>query len=391
MNICAVAKIEKRLYLLKKTNIKGSKYNSTENTKVTYLLGAGASFNSIPIWDGQGDSMIDLANHIDGFITHRLNFKENEHCGILKDNDKIKKLISKLEFYGNKAKEFGTLDIYARNLYLLNKKRDLNDLKLHLSIYFDIWENFKINKSSGFGKITEKDNRSYDRIDKRYYSLLAVILEQTESNPLVNENIKFISWNYDLQLEMAYKSFMDKPEVQTLDSINDSFNFFNNEKLKNIIHLNGFRGAFDYENNLYPIIANNKPKTIGDYLVSFLDSESGFSSRGISYNKRIKYAWEDNSQTVKLANQVLEETDILVIIGYSFPSYNRKIDSQLLEAFEKFKNVKRKKIIYQNPSNNLELLESITNIKVEHYEDVKQFYIPQEFLFPKPAEEPYFG
>jgi hypothetical protein len=134
---------------------------------------------------------------------------------------------------------------------------------------------------------------------------------------------------------MAYKGLMDQPEVQTLKSINDPFNFFKNEKQKNIIHLNGFRGAFDYEDALYPIIGNNEPKNIGDYLVRFLDSEKGFLSIGITFDKRITYAWEENSQTVKLANKILEETDILVIIGYSFPSCNREIDCQLLYAFEK--------------------------------------------------------
>lgn len=365
--------------------MKESKNNSTENTKVTYLLGAGASFNSIPIWDGQGDSMIDVARHISNFLEYQLRFKENEHCNILKDNPKIKNLISKLEFYGKKAKEFGTLDIYARNLYLLKKKNNLNDLKFHLSIYFDIWENFTPDKSNmGFGSVPLRQEKTYDKIDKRYYSLMAVILEETKSNPSVNKNVKFISWNYDLQVEMAYKSFMDMSEKQTLDTINESFNFFNEEKEKNIIHLNGFRGAFDYKNKIYSIIENNKPRNIGDYLVSFLNSDEGFFSREINYNERIKYAWEENSKSLLQANQILKETDVLVIIGYSFPSYNRKIDSQLLEAFEKSSRGKNKKIIYQNPSDNTELLKLITNVQsVEHFEDTRQFYIPQEFLFPK--------
>lgn len=67
-----------------------------------------------------------------------------------------------------------------------------------------------------------------------------------------------------------------------------------------------------------------------------------------------------------------------------------KIDCQLLDAFEKSSSGNIKKIIYQNPSNNSEILESITSIKVEHYENVNQFYIPQEFLFPKPAVDPSF-
>lgn len=353
-----------------------------ERKKITYFLGAGASFFAIPIWDGQGSSMKDVSEQISVFLQHQLDFKGDKQLKKLKNNQSIKNLIHKLKFYGDKAIEFGTLDIYARNLYLLQKKNELNDLKFHLSIYFDIWENFIPSKyRRNHRNMLIDDNKIYDKIDKRYYSLLAVILEKNDKkNPLVHDDVNFISWNYDLQLEMAYRSFMNNPEKQNLETINEDFNFFNDKRHKKNIHLNGFRGVFDYKDKLHSIIEKNQPENIGDYLSSFLEKKDMFLTNGISYEKRIKYAWEENSESVKQASKVLKETDILVIIGYSFPSYNRKIDTQLLLAFEGAKNKKNKRIIYQNPSDNSELLKSITDIKVEYFEDTKQFYIPQEFL-----------
>ena len=41
-----------------------SSYESTENLKITYLLGAGASYYSNPIWKAQGQSMINVAEHV---------------------------------------------------------------------------------------------------------------------------------------------------------------------------------------------------------------------------------------------------------------------------------------------------------------------------------------
>lgn len=44
--------------------IEYSKYNLKKNLKVTCLLGAGASYNSVPIWSEQGESMELVAGSI---------------------------------------------------------------------------------------------------------------------------------------------------------------------------------------------------------------------------------------------------------------------------------------------------------------------------------------
>jgi|GEM_PF-4489554 len=47
-----------------------SKYHKSLNKKqkITYLLGAGASFGSVPIWQAQSTSMIEVADKILHFL-----------------------------------------------------------------------------------------------------------------------------------------------------------------------------------------------------------------------------------------------------------------------------------------------------------------------------------
>ena len=47
----------------------------------------------------------------------------------------------------------------------------------------------------------------------------------------------------------------------------------------------------------------------------------------------LNFAWEDvnhKNSTIKLAKDNLKDTVILVVIGYSFPSYNLEIDKEII-------------------------------------------------------------
>jgi hypothetical protein len=362
-----------------------SRYTNTENLNITYLFGAGASYNSVPIWNKQGETMRIVARHINSAISRNKTGKETLH-----NNPIIKELIAKLEFYSLKAVEFGTLDIYAKSLFLLDSKKELNDLKYHLSVYFDIWENF-------VGKlevIDEVKSVKYTDIDKRYYSLLSVLLNKGNANPVLNSNVSFISWNYDLQLEMAYKSFIHDSSKQTLEYVNHFFKFFDREEKNDVVHLNGFRGYFNYENKLYPNVDNNSRASIEDYLLGVIENTEQFKiKRQIDYSNNIKYAWENNFETLKPAIDILEKTNVLIIIGYSFPSYNRKVDSKLITSLgKKAINQEVKQIIYQNPNRtNIDLIKNISGLEPSYIDDKSQFHIPHEFLFPQKAADMFFG
>ena len=369
-----------------------SRSNSNEGIKITYLLGAGASYNSVPIWNKQALSMEWVAEFIESRIKY-IQYQadaEQRHKELV-ENNIINDIVFNLKKYSKKAQEFGTLDIYARNLYLLENFEELNYLKYHLSIYFDIWEHFVGDRN------LLTDTVKYSKIDKRYYSLLSVLLDRGKNHPEVKKDVSFLSWNYDLQLEMAYKSFMRDSEKQTIENVNESLPFFEEEEKRKIIHLNGFRGAFKYDDTIYSNVDKEYWGCLEDYLLGILRNKDDFNSSGVNrfnidYQNNIKYAWEENSKTRQESIEILKSTDILIIIGYSFPSYNREIDSELLKAFEESSSGKEKKIVYQNPTDNTELLESILKYsKPEHYKNVSQFYIPQDFLFRIEKKEITFG
>ena len=92
------------------------------------------------------------------------------------------------------------------------------------------------------------------------------------------------------------------------------------------------------------------------------------------------FAWELNqssSSVIQYALNVLDTTDILVVIGYSFPSFNDSVDKQL---FKQLKESKRFKLVYyQDPNANAELISTRFGIPIEKIRIVKnvdQFLIP---------------
>lgn len=363
-----------------------SKYNSVDwkNIKVTYLLGAGASFNSVPIWKGQGKSMKHVADYILGYISDN-SLLQDERLRMLHNNPVLISLMNSIRNYGELALEYGSIDIFAKRLFLLGSNDELKDLKYHLSIYFDLWENFVSVK-----KLKEKDTR-YSKIDKRYLSLLSVLLEKglDQSKPSLNKNISFITWNYDLQLEMAYESFTGF-KAGSLDDIDEGINYMGrNSKKKDIIHLNGFRGNFKCEGKYHDNVANLVHGTIDNYLLGIITEMDSFRTK--DYTNCIKYSWEQDYKTIEDALSIMEATNILVVIGYSFPSFNRQMDSRLINAFQE--NNDYLDIIFQDPNAN----QDIINVLFNKPEDVKikknpsQFYIPHEFLFPNNSiKDDYF-
>ncbi|WP_422080107.1 hypothetical protein [Ulvibacterium sp.] len=367
-------------------SLRHSKYNSAEGLKITYYLGAGASYNALPIWSEQGSSMIVVAKRVLDRINSS-NLQRNNRLKALYQNETLINFAKKLEKYGELAIEYGSIDIYARRLHLLDDKPQLNELKYCLSVYFDLWEKYlhlgqNINKTSFFSQI-----------DKRYYSLLSVLLEKNESRPKLNDLVSFITWNYDLQVEMAYSSFLQNKKNK-LEDINSGLSFLpqlDSDKTLDVIHLNGFRGVFKHEKKIYPIVEDDSADNIEEYLLQLLENYSQFKRPNPDYTECIKYAWEADSNSIEMAKKVMSETDILIIIGYSFPSFNRRLDSILINAFEE---TGYHDIIYQDPFANIDIIESLfsnsADVKLEKL-NTKQFYIPHEFLFPSPGAEISFG
>jgi len=271
--------------------------------KITYLLGAGASYNSIPI--------------VKDFKS-RMEF----HISSFENNSELESYVEDLKWLHDESFNFSTIDTYAKYLYL-NRQNDLEEkysrLKNALSLFFIIEQTYQFD----FNRL---ENSFPDNLDKRYLSFLVSIFN-SKNWP---NDIKILSWNYDFQFELA---------CQIIDT--DLANYwpkYNGEELSiehNIIHLNGVA-------HLFEDLKIDKRKEIKEIEKIWRVHNNKIQLS----NKAIKFAWESNINLDKISSFLID-TDILVIIGYSFPFFNRKTDNAIFEYFKKPKG-KLKKIYFQN-------------------------------------------
>lgn len=343
--------------------------------RITYLLGAGASYHACPIWTEQGGKMIELAKI---FLPHAT-FAETEKNTYINDKDRM---FWNMGYHGIKAKEFNTIDAFARKLYLNESLHELDDLKTSVSMFFTIWQLTDDEKLKTFDQSIDR----FKTIDQRYIGLLATCLERDMDKhiPKLNDNIRFVTWNYDLQLEGAYKMFRDNIEWGNIDK-RLSFIPNKNEAKKNlcICHLNGFHGFYENEKSYNDLMDRTEHLSLDEIIQAIDFVFTSVRQRQICFAPYINYAWEEGSPLSKIARdqarKIFSETDILVIIGYSFPSFNREIDKDL---FDSGKN-HIQKIIYQDPKGSAEYLSEAFDIdkkKIESITDNKeQFILPSLF------------
>lgn len=371
-------------------------------TKITYYLGAGASYNSCPILNRLSEAMIEIATFelkkktSSGSTEDPYKFIDSEKESLPEDN-RIK-ILWHIGYFGKKGLLFNTVDTYARKLELTKDITQLEILKMSISVFFDLWEGFY---QSRYDFFEIQESKEYENIDYRYKSLFSILLRNNQNRIRLDENINFISWNYDLQLESTFKLFLKDDEVSSFDELNSEFVPFkeNNTNISNnkIYHLNGHRGyhsRFDFK--------NVKSKDIGPDLNNSIDeywdrNENLFNltiNQDVSLNKHIKYAWEHDlkSNWIKNISKTMAETEILIIIGYSFPPFNRDIDQQL---FASLISPTLKKIVFQDPNADMEVIKNLfissppmgSKIVIEN-SNMSQFFLPNEY-FIKRKEGPF--
>ena len=107
-------------------------------------------------------------------------------------------------------------------------------------------------------------------------------------------------------------------------------------------------------------------------------------STGMHYSWEMKYN-EMVNHSIMRARAIMENTKIIVVIGYSFPVFNRLIDSYILSGFNQ--HMLNHKIFLQVPEEDYHTtktrVERLTmrpdKADISHINDLSQFYIPFEF------------
>lgn len=313
---------------------------------ITYLIGAGASANAVPI----------VKNMVDNIKQFLEEFKKEEYC--LSGDEKFKfqttnshqykvsvevkenyrkKLLCDLEWLIKEMRnrKCESVDDLAFKLYKSGEKVELKRLKIALSVYLIF--------------------RQMDPVDYRYDAFVKAIIEKPatrEDHPILRKQIKIISWNYDHQFEKAYSipfGYNDIMEIQsqlkvyskhfnaTYNTPNDCFSIYKINGTAGIIgqHPINREGKhyLSEVNSLFNV--ESIDKVINTYAMLKDAAENEFIST-------LSFAWgKDNSSEniIKKSIEGSKNTNVLIVIGYSFPISNSEIDIEIINAMTNLEQV----------------------------------------------------
>lgn len=258
------------------------------------------------------------------------------------------------------AKEHSTIDTYAKKLYLTKQVSQLEKLKNVLATFF-IWIQLE------------------SKTDQRYDTFLANILQMDNlSLPL---NISVISWNYDSQFELAYKNYSNN-NLPIYDKLGEK-SMPNNQNCGLIFKLNGSANFGDF--NMVDYILNHRERDVHPLvlLIEYYGHlEADTTELGFEFHSHLSFAWESmerQKEMITTINQITSDTKAVVVIGYSFPYFNREIDRAI---FAKVPTLKTIYIQDPNPESVEPSLRAVLdenrNVKIEYQKDCTQFYLPRE-------------
>jgi hypothetical protein len=303
-----------------------------------YFLGAGASRNALPIVSEIPDKLKAFVDRLEEWSV-----KTGAHSKPL--SDAAKWLVEETESHA-------TIDTFAKKLFIRNAHADLKKLKAVTSCFF-VYE------------------QSQKPVDYRYDTFLASVLEFNLGRPVeLPKNIRILSWNYDTQLEKAFYNFCDDEDL-VMKAV--TFNH-------NVERLNGYCGTHP-PGHLGPAYRAAIAGSKYDGLNSALHLYDEYMKEFNSVPADINFAWETDPEILlRNLQRVTKDATIVVLIGYSFPFFNRQIDRLILKSLTSVR-----KIYVQLPEeNHQDVKERLSALRdnlpeVVYLKGLSSFYIPFDY------------
>lgn len=339
--------------------------------KVVYLFGAGASAQRLPVIanmtsfiERQIEWIEKNAGGVNDADTHQQIGKTSRGL-LLEYRDALKKLPEEVAPYA-------TIDLYARWLETNRDHPKLDRFKATVITFFAIEQYI-----NGF--------------DPRYEGFFGSILDHRARK--LPDDVVILTWNYDQHMAMALAragQHSDLGEVMGQHGIRTLYRLTRGQVDDfRILHLNGIAGfnARATDRPMHDYI-NGRDRGWG----TPLDNMAYFF--GMLYHDRfsdgegqmlLSYSWEalaESKTPWEKVTAALADADELVVVGYSFPDFNRLVDLKLIAAMKDLKRV-----VIQSPQSSIEgLLIKLRMIapelesKLVPYPLIHEFYIPNRLL-----------
>ena len=342
-------------------------------SKVVYLLGAGASYGKrSEVSTDSGISRIieglpvvnEINDEIDA-VTKWINSLESqvdtcqyEICNKKYSFDEMKELLGKeFRWLKEESTKHATIDTFARTLLLRGEYSSYVKLKYLLSTFFII-------------------EQTIHPFDKRYDTFFANVLNEYGDMP---DDIYIMTWNYDCQLNLAIRE-----NSNSLLYVYEPSDSLSHNAKAQVFKINGTAGY----HNAGIIVPRNLTEKEKICLIQRVFRQyvtvanSAFRSDGSLY---LHFAWEKNvfeDESPQLFSKI-KDAEVLVVIGYTFPFFNRRIDRQI------FSNMPNLKTIYIQDPNANSIKEFIGSVLTEEQrktllpgikpiKNVSNFFLPPE-------------
>lgn len=347
---------------------------------VTYLIGAGASagkrYDNGTFMEG-----LPCVNEIPRCVENIITLLQkpipdnitwtNTQIGLnsRKDWEKARNVVLQdFQKLHTCCKENATIDTYAKKLVLKNEIEEFRHLEQILTLFFM------------FEQISLKP-------DSRYDTFLANILTDKLHFP---DNIRVISWNYDNQFEIAYSEYNTNDNL-LVGSKKSSFNVKHE-----ITKINGTADFLNSDTNL-PLRRKNLLLELQDIKeTDFYDQRRFRNERlmleliflyqlfinGKRNNTNLSFAFDTEfpSNTIlQSIDNIIGITNVLVIIGYTFPFFNREIDRQILKYITPHTKIYIQDLYPERIKQSLKaVLPDIKEDNIVLLKEVDQFFLPPE-------------
>jgi hypothetical protein len=386
---------------------------------VTYLIGAGASAQSIPVVNRFTSLIHDVIAQLnisaDCMKTVGSNVRGLSTEEILQG---ISKLNNDLTWLVHSAQDLKSIDTFAKRLWLNDpRSNDLRRLKTCMIIIFVFYNYVTIKKDR------TKSIDNYEFIDKRYDSFFTTLLNRNDDGIIsLPDNLRLVSWNYDLEVERTVRTFF-RDDNRSYENVSNFLNV--NSKIEDprqaqfaMRKINGsaiYSIATNYDSEIrddaplfdtrldqvfIPMdwshsdvrdLTEQEKTELRENISSFtLDIFRIYRSlTEFETNIDMKYAWEQDPFSSIIASdlrQIADGTQVLVVIGYSFPYFNRSIDQAFITQMHRLE-----KVVIQAPRSDISGIEDAVRALIEAApwkfegspvlkDNCDQFHIPNELI-----------
>lgn len=236
---------------------------------------------------------------------------------------------------------------------------------------------------SAYFVIKQLSTKTHSRYDSFFASLL------DDDIIVFPENVRILSWNYDFQFEKAYSNYLNIKEIGTnkaqlnvitkrsrsTNFVKDNFCIIKLNGTTELYQRGGISNKFEYFKEIQDeLTEENFDMIIENFRNSRAKTHEIETSLFFSWEKDLKDS--DKKTFIERVVDIASGTGILVVVGYSFPYFNRKVDRQIIRNM---KNLR--KVYIQSPE-----AESIKDrfkairddIELISISEIGQFYLPNE-------------